>query len=405
MPISGQGWELLVSRQGLQRNDGKARTYGSYQVHLNGAPVAGLSGNICESIGPGDNSHADNGKRIEQGQYPLWTQFGRYRSIGYADEAAGAGAEPMPGVRLEGTGARTAILIHPGHPPTLYLSSVGCLNPTNPLTADENMNFWDSRGRVIAIIDSLRQFAPTAFAHEVVTRIPGAFVVIDGEPTDAVATPPPAAATTPEPASLPISKTAAIECAQWLLDNFGAALRTAVQGKPYHVSHLCGIVCQETAYKWLKWKADNDAQRIVQRCVFDASGDYPGTSRSAFPPNTAAFRSKYGDTFTDMLIEEANVTRRLQGWTDQPWVYKGYGIFQYDLQSVDIDRAFFEQKQWYDFQQCLDRACRELDSKLQSSRGDLWLAIQRYNGSGSAAVQYAENVKVFTGYCSSVTGD
>jgi len=41
----------------------------------------------------------------------------------------------MPAIRLEGVGNRNGILIHPGHLPNLYLSSIGCLNPTNPLGA------------------------------------------------------------------------------------------------------------------------------------------------------------------------------------------------------------------------------------------------------------------------------
>jgi len=405
MPITGQGWELLVARQAVQQNGSKPRTYGTYQVFLNGAAVPALSGGMCESVGPGDNAHENNGKRIEAGRYPLWTQFGRYRSIGYSNNTTDAGADPMPGLRLEGTNQRTAILIHPAHPPSLYLSSIGCFNPTNPVDADENMNFWDSRGRVIALIDHLRGFAPSAFSHEVITRIPSAFIVVDGEPMAAAPARPHPLATVSEPDSLPLSKSAAIACANWLMTNFGAGIRAAVVGKPYRASHLCAIVCQETAYKWLKWTATMDPATIVQRCVFDASGDYPGTSRSAFPVNTAAFRGRFGDAFTDMLIEEANITRRLQGWTDRPWVYKGYGIFQYDLQHVTTDRDFFEHKRWYDFEQCMAKVCQELDDKLAGAGGDLWLAIQRYNGSGPRAEQYARNVRVFNGYCATVTGD
>ena len=162
------------------------------------------------------------------------------------------------------------------------------------------------------------------------------------------------------------------------------------------------IVCQETAYKWVKWIDEHDADTIIARCVFDASGDYPGTERSAFPVNTAAFRSEYGDQFADLLIDEANQTRRLQGWNDKPWVYKGYGIFQYDLQKVVDDEAFFRTKLWYSFDTCLARCCQELDEKLARSRGDLWKAIKAYNGSGARADQYASNVRVFSEYCAEV---
>src|SRR5262249_29003832 len=121
-------------------------------------------------------------------------------------------------------------------------------------------------------------------------------VVVDGEPTepaiDHVSAAFEAVEATSEPDSLPISKNGAIRCARWLVDNFGGELRAAVGSKPYKVKHLCAIVCQETAYKWLNWINDQTTQTIIERCVFDASGDYPGTSRTAFPRNTQAFRDK-----------------------------------------------------------------------------------------------------------------
>lgn len=403
MAITGKGWELQVKRLGMHRSGAQKRTYGAYQVYVDGHPVDGLTGNMCESVGPGDNSRRNNGKRVEAGTYPLWTQFGRYRTIGYS-----GGPDSMPGLRLEGTGMRDGILIHPGHPPTLYLSSVGCLNPTAPLTGNQSMAFEDSRARVVSLIESLRGFSPGAFRSETMTRISGASVVIVGEPTEPLVDHLEAAfalAAEAEPSSLPISRAAAVQCAHWLVDNFGGALRKAVAGKPYRVKHLCAIVCQETAYKWLKWVGTQSAQTIVERAVFDASGDYPGTNRTAFPKNTAAFRDRYGNAFADMLIREANLTRGLQGWSDAPWVYKGYGLFQYDLQHVVSDRDFFENKRWYSFDACLSKCCGELDEKLKISSGDLWEAIRRYNGSGARAEQYRRNVQTFTEYCASVTGD
>jgi hypothetical protein len=187
--ITGQGWELLVTRHGIQKDDGKERTYGAYQAYRDGQQLAGLAGHMCECIGPGDNAHAGSGKRIAQGRYPIWTQFGRYRSIGYSDDTHTPASPPMPGLRLESTGSRSGILIHPGHPPDLYLSSIGCFNPTDILSAGQTMNFWNSRTRVIALLDSLKSFAPGAFQHETTTRIANAWVVVDGEPMNVLADP------------------------------------------------------------------------------------------------------------------------------------------------------------------------------------------------------------------------
>ena len=182
MTITGQGWELFVERLCVQKAGERRRTWGRYQVHRDGVAAPGLSGFMCECVGPGNNAVADTGLRIEAGRYRLTTQFGRYRTSGYCEDLSEAGRDPMPGFRLEDTGNRTAILVHTAHPPNLYLSSVGCLNPTGPLEADQDMDFRESRARVVALIDDLRRFAPDAFATEVNTPIDGAFVVIVGEP-------------------------------------------------------------------------------------------------------------------------------------------------------------------------------------------------------------------------------
>jgi hypothetical protein len=189
---NGNAWELRVTRLGIQTltSTGQQRTYGIYQVFLAGQAVTALQGNICECPGPGDNTTPGNDKRIEQGRYPLWTQFGtRYHSIGYSTDLTTPAVLPMPGINLRDTGNRSAILVHPGHSPDLYLSSIGCLNPTRALGSQDTMDFWESRTRVIALIDSLRQFSPTSFQHDAPAQIPNAWVVITGEPMQPLAAP------------------------------------------------------------------------------------------------------------------------------------------------------------------------------------------------------------------------
>ncbi|NJM37762.1 MAG: hypothetical protein HC845_07840 [Akkermansiaceae bacterium] len=127
--------------------------------------------------------------------------------------------------------------------------------------------------------------------------------------------------------------------------------------------------------------------------MLDASGDFPGTSRSAFPKNTAAFRDRFGSEFTDMLIEEANLGRAIRGFGPKQWIYKGYGLFQYDLQFVLEDVDFFRERRWYDFDACLEKCLHELKEKRKRFPNDLWEAIRAYNGAGSRAIQYSKNVK------------
>lgn len=195
MPITGQGWELQVTRLGLQTHLGVTRTYSTYQAHRDGVAIADLFGHICECTGKGDNTTPGNKKRIKAGRYPLSTQFGKkYRSMGFSMDTHTPAVLAMPGLLLMKTGNRTAILIHPGHPPKLYLSSIGCLNPTKPLGKNDNMDFFESRTRVIALIDSLHAFNPQSFRNGHPMQIPGAFVVIDGEPMNPLPDPPPSEA-------------------------------------------------------------------------------------------------------------------------------------------------------------------------------------------------------------------
>jgi hypothetical protein len=111
--------------------------------------------------------------------------------MGFSINTHTPAVQPMPGLLLKETGKRTAILIHPGHPPKLYLSSIGCLNLTNPLRKNDDMEFFEWRARVIALIDSLHAFSPDSFRDGRPMQIPGAFIVIDGEPLKPLPDPPP----------------------------------------------------------------------------------------------------------------------------------------------------------------------------------------------------------------------
>jgi hypothetical protein len=79
------------------------------------------------------------------------------------------------------TGKRTAILIHPAHHASGFVSSVGCLNPAFGLTnADATIHLDDSRSRVIGLIDAMKRKLGTKFPKS--GPIPGAVIVIEGEP-------------------------------------------------------------------------------------------------------------------------------------------------------------------------------------------------------------------------------
>ena len=195
----------------------------------------------------------------------------------------------------------------------------------------------------------------------------------------------------------PISDRQAVRVTEFMRDNFGAKIMAVTASTPFPAPLLPAIVCQETAYFWLDFLNTITPAQVVARCVLDASGDVTG-DRTAFPRNTAAFRQRYGDEFSNLLIQEANETRSLRGYGPKQWVYAGYGIFQYDLQYVIPDETFFRNRQWYDIDECLERVMKELKAKHAITH-DLWEAVRAYNGSGPRAEQYKRNVRHYFSIC------
>jgi hypothetical protein len=176
MAVPGLGWTLQVSRAGEQERNGRRRTIGEYRIYRDGQPTS-LSGTSVEAKGPGSNLVRGNGRCVEAGRYPLATQDGdHYRTIGYlvSDDCD---LTPKPGVELLDTGARSEILVHPGHG---FLASIGCINLTSDLrSGSDDIPFVDSRDRVIAAINDLRNFLGANFPQHNGHAIPRAWVVIE----------------------------------------------------------------------------------------------------------------------------------------------------------------------------------------------------------------------------------
>lgn len=202
--------------------------------------------------------------------------------------------------------------------------------------------------------------------------------------------------------ALPLGKTQAQEAALWLRQHFEGQINEMIAGTPWSIELVCAIACQETAQRWIRWIDNYDAETILARCVFDASGEpeFPTAVRSAFPKNRDVFRAHYGNEFLQMLIDEGNKQRAMpqpgypNGYRAATYLYKGYGIFQYDLQHITTDRQFFEQKQWYHMTYCLQRLVDELNRKARLSN-NLHGIVKAYNGAGTRAENYANNVMQF----------
>lgn len=196
--------------------------------------------------------------------------------------------------------------------------------------------------------------------------------------------------------SLPINQTQTKQAATWLKQHFGQQINNAVAGTLYSPELVIAIACQETAYKWLNWIGKHDPATIVARCVFDTSGEpeFPQAPRSCFPKDRNQFKAHYGHELLSMLVTESNKTRQLQGWGNAPFLAKAYGLWQFDLQNIVTDKAFFAEKQWYNIDICLQKLIGELNEKAKL-KGNLKDIVRRYNGAGIRAESYANNVMQF----------
>ncbi|BAV07124.1 hypothetical protein SAMN05421788_102251 [Filimonas lacunae] len=200
--------------------------------------------------------------------------------------------------------------------------------------------------------------------------------------------------------ALPITESQARRATVWLKTHFEQDITAALANTPWTIDLVCAIACQETAYKWLYWINTHQPDIILQRCVLDASGDFPGTSRKAFPKNRTAFEAKYGPALTNMLIEEGNKQRAMpqpdapNRYKPAKYLYKGYGLFQNDLQNITDNPSFFENRQWYNMGDCVKQLVVELERKAAHA-SDLRTTVRMYNGSGQRAENYADNVMQF----------
>lgn len=231
----------------------------------------------------------------------------------------------------------------------------------------------------------------------------------------------------------PIIAETAVKATRWLHRSFGGQMARAIQGTNIPLALAYAVVCQESAYAWATAQSSEpgfttapidrieDPQTILRCCVLDTHGDQPGTTRCVFPRNRQDFSDAFGEEVTALLVAEGNYMRRtLHGWTERRWLFKGYGLFQYDLQfaarlgannmpTLDADRraipndlAFFAERRWHTFEGCADRFVREMSAAIRQYPNSLKAAAARYNGSlrvtksgMNLATWYGENVVGF----------
>ena len=138
----------------------------------------------------GDNSSMgrQNRRRLQAGTYPLTTYAGaKYATIAYATNPLPS-ALRRPAIGLGSTGQRVGAAILPG---AGFPAAFGAIILSKPLSGPEaQIEYQDSRGRVIALIDAMQKKLGSDFPSKNGIRIPNAWIVVAGEPPiSTVATP------------------------------------------------------------------------------------------------------------------------------------------------------------------------------------------------------------------------
>lgn len=157
----------------------------------------------------------------------------------------------------------------------------------------------------------------------------------------------------------------------WFKTNFGTRIAEATEGSPISVDLVTAIAVQETGYIWdaLIEHHRGDVAAVLEGCVGDTL-DAP--NRSAFPRNRVALENEpHGEQMFDIgrealaTLAEVNADYRRVYERDENKFCRGYGILQYDLQHIRRDPDYFLERQWLDFDICLEKCLNELEYGLR----------------------------------------
>lgn len=152
----------------------------------------------------------------------------------------------------------------------------------------------------------------------------------------------------------------------WFKKNFHEKIQPALQGTPFTLDLLTALACQETGEVWpiLRKQQALSIPRILELCVGDTLDSDKG--RSAFPRTKAELvaHTRGEEMFSlarAALVDMSQFVPSYRGAAKRASKFcHGFGIFQFDLQFFKTEPDYFLQKQYADFDACLQKAIGEL---------------------------------------------
>jgi hypothetical protein len=178
----------------------------------------------------------------------------------------------------------------------------------------------------------------------------------------------------------------------WFKEHFGAQIAKRVAGTPLTPSFVAALAVSESYYLWGQPLPPMAIGDLLELCVGDTL-DAP--SRVAFPKTKAALLAvpqgpKMFEIAREALVKTGNYNPAFASIAKNPDKFAHtFGVFSRDLQFFLTSPDFFLQKQWRDFDKCLELALPELmgavrriykDSKATLTDEELVFVGIAYNG-------------------------
>jgi hypothetical protein len=159
---------------------------------------------------------------------------------------------------------------------------------------------------------------------------------------------------------------------RWFHGEFSSPTAKAVQGTPFSPELILSIAVKEVGYLIARMLPDQlTTDQILLRCV----GDTIERKAEKFPSDRADLEEEPdGPEMFQVAREALQLVSEYSGtyksvFDKQPDAFcRGFGIFQYDLQFYLEDPAFFLDRRWQVFDECLSRLIQELFDAMGRNR-------------------------------------
>ncbi|MCX7067875.1 MAG: hypothetical protein NTW85_09315 [Methylococcales bacterium] len=158
----------------------------------------------------------------------------------------------------------------------------------------------------------------------------------------------------------------------WFNTEFHQKIEIAIKNTPFTLDMLAAIAYQETGYIWGNLRKKGlSTKEILELCVGDTI-DEP--NRSAFPKNKSELlKATKGDAMfaiarqgLEDMAEKTGIKAYRDVVKNHPEKFcHGFGIFQYDLQFFKNTPDYFLNKDYANFDKCLEKCLEELTRGLK----------------------------------------